>query len=154
MENCYKNSAFISGAKDAIQDQFNAYKHAMSVLMPVIEAGKKESNTKIYDAFDETISVAVNLHDTAKSMIGHINHFIKSGNFPTKDEMNQSIKAANTENLEAFDTLDEYIKLNDDEKLRFKFVCVNLEQVSKFLDSSLEVLQIIISSINKLIRTK
>lgn len=153
MENFYKNSAFVSGAKDAIQDQFNAYKHAMSVLMPVIETGKKEADSTLYDAFDETISVAVNLHDTAKSMIGHINHFIKSGKFPTKDEMNESIKSANVENIEAFNDLEEYVNLDDDAKLRFKFVCVSLEQASKFLDSSLEVLQIIIASINKMVRS-
>lgn len=146
MQNIYTNSAFINGAKDAIQEQFDAYNEAVSSLKPILDGDK---GGKLAEVLSQSVEIGENLKNTAKSMIGHLNHFMKSGEFPTKAEMIQSIADIASTDADALDGLDEYKVLSEEDKLKFKFVCVNFEQISKFMDSALEVVSIAVKSISK-----
>lgn len=150
MKNIFEESIFIKNAKDSIEDQFDAYNKAISAINPILETSKDEEG-KTFEAFEATMATASKLRENSREMIGYLNQCMQSNNFPKNEEMQGSIDLVNTDSS-ALDELDEYKVLNSDDKLKYKFICVNLEQASKMLDSALKVLETVIKILRKILK--
>ena len=68
-------------------------------------------------------------------MVRNIENFLLSKDFPSSEEMKESIKNSGAD-ITALDELDEYKALSKDEKEKFTFVVANYELISTMLDSA------------------
>lgn len=147
MQNIYANSEFIGSAKNLIQEQFDKFAKLESDLQSALNSSK---DAKFTEPLSQAQKVAQELKNTAKSMIGYLNGFMQSGKFPSKTQMLQSIADIASTGTDDLDRLREFSELGEGDKLGFRFVCVNLEQASKFLDTALEILDTALKSVAKM----
>ena len=82
-------------------------------------------------------------------MLSNIEHFLISDEFPTNQEMQESIKNSGAD-AKALGELDEYKQLSQNTKLKFAFIACNYELISRMLDSASELSAVLLKATNKI----
>lgn len=139
----FKDSQFIAAARVEISEQVGTCKQDIINLGKLIaNADPSRLDEHGVDILNE-VSMGVGqvkaLYEGANEMLGAIENFLISGEFPTSAEMKESIKNTGADTA-SLNELDEYkLLMSDSEQERFAFVVCNYELISRMLDSAMDL---------------
>ena len=149
----FKDSAFIAAARIEIGGQINDVASDLNGLAKLAEdtdESKLEGHDQ--DLFEQVVAGVhqiKSLFEGANQMVRNIENFLLSKDFPSSEEMKESIKNSGAD-ITALDELDEYKALSKDEKEKFTFVVANYELISTMLDSANELCAVLHKAVKRL----
>lgn len=139
----FKDSDFIKVARLEISEQVGTCKQDIINLGKLIANADPsrldEHGADILNEVSMGVGQVKALYEGANEMLGAIENFLITGEFPTSAEMKESIKNTGAD-ITSLEELDEYkLLISDEEQERFAFVVCNYELISRMLDSAMEL---------------
>ena len=151
MVRMFNDSAFIASARVQISEQINQCLNDLGGLNSVVKSANiaklDDNGLALINEVKNGISQISSLLQNA--MLSNIEHFLISDEFPTNQEMQESIKNSGAD-AKALDELDEYKQLSQNTKLKFAFIACNYELISRMLDSASELSAVLLKATNKI----
>ena len=138
----FSDSSFLAAARVEISEQFNECASKLQELA----GSTQDANINNLDEHQENLLNEVlagthqikTLFENANVMMGNIEHFLISGEFPSSQEMQNSVVHSGAD-VNALDLVDDYKALDDANKEKFAFVACNYELISTMLDNAIEL---------------
>lgn len=153
MVRMFNDSAFIASARVQISEQINQCLNDLGGLNSVVKnaniAKLDDNGLALINEVKNGITQISSLLQNANTMLSNIEHFLISDEFPTSQEMQESIKNSGAD-AKALDELDEYKQLSQNTKLKFAFIACNYELISRMLDSASELSAVLLKATNKI----
>lgn len=149
----FNDSAFIAAARVEISDQINQCFNDIGGLKSIVknvDASKlDEHGANLVMQVTSGIHQVSSLLEGANKMLSNIEHFLVSDEFPTDDEMKESIKNSGA-NAQALNELDEYRQMSESTKLKFAFTACNYELISRMLDTATELSEVLLKAAKRI----
>lgn len=150
----FSDSTFMAAARCELKEQIDTcardFIHLGELVAKVDVNGLDEHGQNLLNEISMGTGQIKALFENAQEMVGNIENFLNTREFPSSDEMKESIKNSGAD-ASGLEDIDEYkLLMSDEEQEQFAFVACNYELISRMLDSAIELCAVLHKAAKKL----